>query len=195
MVLTFSSVVDHDVARGDAVVGCSAHDLLGDGEAHVGVDADAGLVVADGHHRCAVLGDERQHALHLLVLARHRVDQRLALVDGKAGLEGFDDRRVDGQRHVGDALHELDGPGQQRRLVGQGDAGVDVEHVRTGSHLGQRVGLDAAEVAVLHLLREQLATGGVDALADHHEGPVEADHDFLGGRADDGVGHDGSSPG
>ena len=57
--------------------------------------------------------------------------------------------------------------------------------------LGEGVGLDAAEVTGLHLLGEQLAAGRVDALADHDERSVEADHDLPGRRADHGVGHDG----
>ena len=79
--------------------------------------------------------------------------------------------------------------GQDRRLVGQRDAGVDVEHVGAGLDLGEHVALDAAEVAGVHLLGQQLAAGRVDALADDHERPVEADDDLAGRRADDGVGH------
>ena len=79
---------------------------------------------------------------------------------------------------------------EDRRLVGQRDAGVDVQHVRAGCHLRQRVGLDAAEVAGRHLGGEDLAPGRIDALADHDEGPVEADDDFAGGGTDDGVGHE-----
>jgi hypothetical protein len=111
------------------------------------------------------------------------------LVDGKPGLECFDDRRVDRQRHRGDALHELDGAGEQRRLVGQRDARVDVEHVGPGLDLGDRIGLDPAEVARLHLGGEQLAAGRVDAFADHHERSVEADHDFGGRGTHHGGGH------
>ena len=66
--------------------------------------------------------DERQDALEALLLAGHRVDQRLALVDGEAGLERLDDRGVDRQRQVGQRLHELDRLREDRRLVGQGDA-------------------------------------------------------------------------
>ena len=100
-----------------------------------------------------------------------------------------DDRRVDGQRHVGHGLDQLDGPGQQGRLVGQRDAGVDVQHVGAGLDLGDCVGLYPAEVAGLHLLCEELSARGVDALADHYEGPAEADGHLAGGRAEDRVGH------
>ena len=86
-------------------------------------------------------------------------------------------------------LHELHGSRQQGRLVGQRDAGVDVEHVGAGLDLGHGIGLDAAEVAAHHLLGQQLATGRVDPLADHHERPVEADDDLPGGRAQDRLGH------
>ena len=137
----------------------------------------------------AVLPHERQDALEPLLLAGHRVDERLALVGGEPRLERLDDRRVDRQRHIGERLHELDRLRQDRGLVGERDAGVDVEHVRAGLDLGQRVALDPAEVAGLHLLGEQLPAGRVDALADDHERPVEADDDLARGRADDGVGH------
>ena len=85
------------------------------------------------------------------------------------------------------SLHRLR---QQRRLVGERDAGVDVEHVGAGLDLGDGVGLDAAEVAGLHLLGEQLAAGRVDPLADHHERAAEPDHHLPGRRAQDGVGHE-----
>ena len=47
---------------------------------------------------------------------------------------------------------------------------------------------------LLHLLGEQLAAGGVDALADDHERPVEADHDLARGGADDGARHGAPAP-
>jgi hypothetical protein len=50
--------------------------------------------------------------------------------------------------------------------------------VRTGGNLSQRISLDPTEVAVLHLFSQQLAAGRVDALADHHERPIEADRDL-----------------
>ena len=102
-----------------------------------------------------------------------RVHERLALVDGQAGLERLDDRGIDGQRHVGQRLDEPDGLGEDRRLVGQRDPRVHVQHVRAGLDLGDRVALDPAEVAGLHLLGQELATGRVDALADDDERPVE----------------------
>src|SRR3546814_17021468 len=65
----------------------------------------------------------------------------------------------------------------------------DRQHVRAGCDLGQAVGLDAAEVAGGHLGGEFLAPRRVDALADDAERLIEADHQFLGMRADDGTGH------
>ena len=90
---------------------------------------------------------------------------------------------------VGQRLHQLDRVGEDRRLVGQGDAGVDVEHVGAGRDLGEHVALDPAEVARLHLLGQCLAPGRVDALADDDERAVEAEHDLAGGGAQDGLGH------
>ena len=70
-----------------------------------------------------------------------------------------------------------------------GMPGVDVEHLGAGLDLGQDVALDAAEVAGLHLLGQGLAPGRVDALADDHERPVEADDDLARRGAEEGVGH------
>jgi hypothetical protein len=52
--------------------------------------------------------------------------------------------------------------------------------VRAGGDLGEGVGLDPAEVAVLHLLGEQLPSGRVDAFADDDEAVAAADDDFPG---------------
>ena len=94
------------------------------------------------------LPDQRQDPLEALLLAGHRVHERLALVDARPGLERLHDRRVDRERQVDERLDEPDRVGQDRRLVGERDARVDVEHVGAGLDLGERVALDAAEVAV-----------------------------------------------
>jgi hypothetical protein len=61
--------------------------------------------------------------------------------------------------------------------------------VGAGLDLGPCIGFDPAEIARRHLGGEDLAAGRIDAFADDDERPVEADHDFLGRGADDGVGH------
>ncbi len=89
-------------------------------------------------------------------------------------------------------MHDL---GQDRRLVGQRNAGVDVQHVGAGLDLGDGVALDGREVAGGHLRGELLAAGRVDPLADDAERLVEADDDLLLVGGDDGVGHLGRLPG
>ena len=149
------------------------HDPLRDLEPDIGILRDPGLVVGDGHHRRTVLLHERQDRFEPLLLAGDRVHQRLALVDRETGLQRGDDGRVDGQGDVGDRLHELHRARQQGGLVGEGDAGVHVQHVGARLHLRQRVGLDAGEVVRRHLRREHLAAGGVDALANDDERAFE----------------------
>ncbi len=185
--------IDHHVGARDAVVLGALDDLLGDLEAHVRVLGDAGLVVGDGHDRGAVLPDQRQHALEALVLAGDRVDQRLAAIDREPGLERGDDRGVDRERHVDQRLHQLHGLGEDARLVRERNAGVDVQHVRAGRDLRERIGLDLAVVARRHLRRQPFASGRIDPLADDAERLLEADHDLLGGGADHRVGHAGRS--
>jgi hypothetical protein len=58
--------------------------------------------------------------------------------------------------------------------------------------LGESIRFHAAVVALGHFRRQQLAPRRVDALANDDEGRIEADHHFLGGRADDGIGHIGN---
>ena len=77
-------------------------------------------------------------------------------------------------------MHQRDGFREYRRLVGQRDACIDVEHVRPGLHLGDGIPLDPTVVAFRHLRREHLAPGGIDALADDDERALEADDDLLG---------------
>ena len=182
--------VDHHVGARDAMVLGPLDDLPGNLVAHVRVLGDAGFVVRDRDHGGAVLPDQRQHRFEALFLTGHGVDQGLALIDLQALLQGLDDRGVDRNRHVDQRLHQLDRVGQDPRLVGQRDAGIDVEHGGAGGNLGQGVGLDRAVVAGGHFSGELLAAGRVDALADHAERLIEADDDFLLVRTDQCVGHD-----
>ena len=186
--------IDHDVLVADPMVGGPFDDLLRDREAHVGLLADAGLVVRDRDDRGAVLRDERQHRFEPLVLTRDRVHERFAPVGGKPGLQRRDDRGVDGQRHVGQRLHEPHRLGEDGRLVGQWDAGVHVQHLRAGLDLRQGVGDDGREVPGCHLVGELLSPGRVDPFADDHERTLEPDRDLLRGRAHHRVGHAGSLP-
>jgi hypothetical protein len=140
-----------------------------------------GLVVRDRDHGGAVLLDQRQDRLEPLVLAGHRVDQGLTLVDCEPGLERRDDRGIDRQRQIGQRLHELDRLGQDLGLVGERNAGVDVQHVGAGRDLRQGIRFDRREIAGRHLGRELLAAGRIDPLADDAERSLEADHDFLRG--------------
>ena len=181
--------VDDHVLAGDAVVEGAFDDPLRDTESDVGVLADPRLVVADRHDRRAVLPDQWENPFEALVLAGDAVHERLAAIDREPRLERLDDRAVDREWQVGERLDELDRLREDGRLVGQRDAGVDVEHVRAGLDLGDHVALDPAEVAVLHLLGEELPAGRVDPLADDDEGPVVADGDLARGRSDDGPGH------
>ena len=50
----------------------------------------------------------------------------------QTGFERGNDGGVDAERHVGDALHQLDGLGQHAGLIRQRDTGVHVQHVGTG---------------------------------------------------------------
>ena len=136
--------VDDHVLALDPEVGGALDDFLGDGEAHVGVFGNAGFVVGDRDHRGAVFLHQRQHALQALLFAGDRIDQRLALVDREPRLERLDDRGVDRQGNVDGLLHQLDAFGEDARLVGERNAGVDVEHLRARLDLSQRVGDDAA---------------------------------------------------
>ena len=79
--------------------------------------------------------------------------------------------------------------GEDRGLVGERNAGIDVEHMRTSLDLGERIGLDAAVITARHFCREHLAPGRIDALADDDERSIEADTHFLGGRTEQRVCH------
>ena len=137
--------------------------------------------------RGAVLLDERQHPLEPLVLAGDGVDERLALVDGEAGLERLDDGGVDADRQVGVLLHEHDRARQEVGLVGERHAHVDVEDVRAHGHLLLDVLDDLREVAGAQRLGERLAAGRVDPLADDAERLVGPDDDLSRRRAENRV--------
>ena len=185
--------IDDHVMRGDAEIGAALDDLLGDGEAHVRVHRNAGLVVGDRHDRHVVFLDQRQDRFELFLLAGDGVHQRPALGDLQRRLDRRGHRAVDRQRQVDEVLDDLQRLHQQAGLglvrIDRGDAGVDVEHGRAAGGLFQRVLDDGLEIADDHLGGELLAAGRIDALADHAEGLVEADDDFAGRRGDDRAGH------
>ncbi len=126
---------------------------------------------------------EREDRLEPLVLRRHRIDERLALVSLEARLEHLDDRRVEAERQVGEALDEADGRRHELRLVEEGDAHVDVEHHRAAGDLVAHVGGDPREVAGPQLVLEERAPRRVDPLADDAERLVVADDHLSCGRS------------
>ena len=100
------------------------------------------VVVREADHGGAVARDDRQDHLEPLVLARHGVHERLALVRAETGLERLDHRGVDAERQVGQALDQRDRLAHQRDLVGQRVADVHVEHVRAARDLLRDVDLE-----------------------------------------------------
>ena len=182
--------IDDHIAGRDAVVRGALDDFLGDRVTHVRVFGDSRFIVGDRDHGRAVLLDERQHGLQAFILAGHGIDQGLALVDGKPRRQRGDDGGIDGQRHIRDRLNQLDRACKNRRLIGQRNSRIDVQHMRAGLDLRARVRLDPGEVARRHLGGEYLAARRIDPLADDDEGSIETDDDLLGGGTDDGVGHD-----
>ena len=178
-------VDDHVLGR-DAVVAGGGDDLLRHLDAALRLHRDL-VVVREPDDRRAVLRHERQDRLEPLVLARHRVDERLALVRGEPGLERLDHRGVDADRQLAEALHERDRLAHQVDLVGERIADVDIEHVRAALDLLRDVGLDLRQVARLKLRLERLAPGRVDPLADHAERLLRPDDDRPRRRLDDRV--------
>ena len=179
--------IDHHVLGLDPVVLRPLDDQLGDLEAFVRVFGNARLVVRDGDDRSVVFLHQRQDPLHHLAFGSGGIDQRAPLIDGEPRFQCLDDRTVDAERHVGNRLHELHHFGEDFRLVRQRNTGVHIEHLGACLDLRQGVGLHPRIIALLHLGGEQLASGRIDALPDHDEGLVEADHDFLAGGAEYGA--------
>ena len=181
--------IDHHVGRRNTMIGGAPDDLFRHLETLIGIFRNAGLVIGDGDHGGAMLFDQGQHGFQHLVLAGHGINQGPAFISLQPRFQGRDDGTVDGQRRIRDRLHKADGGGQNSRLVRHGDAGIDIQHVGAGGDLGQRIGLDPGKIARRHFRRQQLAPGRVDALANDHEGAVEADRNLPVGRTDDGFGH------
>ena len=183
--------VDHDVMRGNAEIGRAFDDLPGHRETHVGVLADAGVIIGNGNHGHVVFLDQRQDQFQTLFLARHRVQQRAALAGAQAFFQRAGNRAVDAQWHIDQCLNAQDQLAHQRRLdkivvsiarvaghlVGKDRARVHVQHHGTTGDLFQRVALDGGEIARLQLCRQLLAPGRVNTLANHTKGLVKADDD------------------
>ena len=145
------------------------------------------MVVGERDDCGVVLLDERQDRRHTVVLGGDRVDECPPLVGGESDFECLDDRRVDADRQVRDALNQLDRAAEQIGLIGQRHAHVDVEDHGAAGHLRGNVPLDRRQVAGPQLLLEDTTAGRVDALADDAELLIVAEENFLGGRADDGM--------
>ena len=91
------------------------HDLAGELEAALGLLGDLVLVVRQRDDRGAVALHERKDRFEPLVLGCDRVDERLALVGRKPGVERLDHRRVDAERQIGEALDRASPPGSSGR--------------------------------------------------------------------------------
>ena len=86
-------------------------------------------------------------------------------------------------------MDELDGFREDCRFVCQWNAGINIQHVRTGGNLGQGISLYSTKVSCSHFSSEDFPTSRVDPFADDDERPLEADDDFLGVRTDYSIGH------
>ena len=128
--------------------------------------------------------------LEPLFLTGHRVDQRLALVDGESGFERRDDRGVDRQRHVGDRLHQLH---RLARIAGSSASGMPAftssmcapaascARASASTRLKSPAAISAARILrPVGLMRSPIMTKG-------RSKPM---HDLAGCGADDGVGHE-----
>ena len=182
--------------RRDAEIGGAFDDLLGHGEADLGILGNPGVVVGDRHHRHVVFLDQRQHKLETVLFAGDRVQQRTAFAGLQTGLERGGHRAVDAERHVDEALHQLDDLGHQWRfgLVRVGvrvidHARVDIEHRGPGLDLGDGIGFDGRKIAGLKFGCELFAPGGVDAFTNHAERLIKADDGGFGFALDDSAGH------
>ena len=136
-----------------------------------------------------MLLDQRQHGFQPVFLTGHGVDEGLALIDGKPGFKGCDDGTVDGERHICQALDQLDSLGEDARLIGERDTGIHVQHMGARRHLRESIGFDPAVIAVLHLLGQQFPPRRVDPLPDNYERSIEPDDNFLGRGGNEGVSH------
>ena len=181
--------VDHDIAGWYAVIGCTLNNFLGHCKTHIRVLRDAGFVIRNGNHGGTVFLDQGQHGLQPIFFAGDGIDQCLAFVNGKPRLQGSHDGRINRQGNISDGLHQLDRAGQQGRLIRQGDAGVDIKHVRPRLDLCQGIGNHPAVIASDHLGGQNFSPSRVDALTNDNEGPVKTDHHLAGGGTDHGVCH------
>ena len=163
-------------------------DLAGELEAPLGLLGDLEFVVRQRDDGGAVALHERQDRLEPLVLGGHRVDERFALVGRQPGVERLDHRRVDAEGQVGEALDRASPPWTiSSTSSASGAPMLTSSTMAPPATCCGDVDLDTGQVAGAQLLLEDLATGRVDALADDAERLVVADHDLLGGRAEDRV--------
>ena len=128
----------------------------------------AGVVECEHDQRAAVLCRLRQDPLEPLGLAADRVDQRRLRRLIQRRREGERIRGVDRERRVDLLLHRPHEPPHHLGLEVRTRAGIDVEVVRAGLHLGARQLADLVRVARGNRRRHLLASA-VDLLTDDQQ--------------------------
>ena len=182
---------------------CALDDLLRNGKPHIRVFGNPRVVVRDRHNGHVVFLDQRQHHLKPLLLTGHGVQKRAAFRGGQAIFQGTRHGTVNAERAIGDGLYTLYEFFHQRgfdeivvriarvfgHFVRKHRARVDVKYIGPCRNLRKRIRLHARKITALQFLVQDLATRGVDALANHTERLIKSDDRSFGFGFDDSTGH------
>ena len=183
--------VDIHILPGDADGVGGGHNAAGDFQTPFHRLGDAALIQRKAHHGGAVLFAQRQNGIQHLLLAVHRVDDGLTVIDAQRTGQRVPVGRIQLQRQVGDRLEFPHQHFQRGGFVNIRQPGVDVQHFGPGLGLGHRLGAGIGAVALPQRLLEAFFAGGIDALAHHGDAvhlhaahrsaQAAADHRNFGG--------------
>ena len=160
--------VDHDILRRNAVFFRRGVDFARDTDASVRIRGNPALVDGKADQDAAILLHERQDRLDLILFPVHGIDHRFAVVASQRALQRLRIRRVDLQRQRRDALQLRNHVLHHRRLINLRQPDIDIQDVRAGVLLLERLSAEIIEVVAAERLLEFLLARGIDPLADNH---------------------------
>ena len=160
--------IEYDVFFCNAVFRRFCQNAAGDLHAAFCRGGNAALIQRQRHHQTAVLGHQREHGIHALLLAVDGVHHSLAVAAAQGGLHRSRGCRIDLQRQIQNGLQLTDGIRQHGSFVDFRQAYVHIQNVNALLLLGNALLQDIVHIPCPQRLFQTLFSGGIDALTNEN---------------------------